>query len=90
MRSLGVPYAVRLTVAATAVLERYCALRVHCVESVRPLCAVLQSHAVALHRCAQQAKALAGIEYDTTRPLPVELFAACPADHNAYLDVIRT
>jgi hypothetical protein len=45
---------------------------------------------VALHRCAQQAKALAGIEYNTTRPLPVELFAACPADHNAYLDVIRT
>jgi hypothetical protein len=45
---------------------------------------------VALHRCDQQAKALAGIEYDTTRPLPVELFAACPADHNAYLDVIRT
>ena len=67
-----------------------CALRVHCVESVRPLCAVSQSHAVALHRCAQQAKALAGIEYNTTRPLPVELFAACPADHNAYLDVIRT
>jgi hypothetical protein len=46
--------------------------------------------AVALHRCDQQANALAGIEYDTTRPLPVELFAACPADHSAYLDVIRT